>query len=390
MWNLLESISASAALFLTAQFFHGMLLRTLREKKPHLFERSSWNQLILYGVGIYYGLLGAYFIYRAQHGLEYGIYTDMLLNIILIFNLLSTTKKPASIAVALIIFFKFLLAPHFFDQLVYVAFILAYHLICMEISYLKVNFWKKFVFAKLSMIPFMLLYLHQKVPLAYDVTALPDWVSFFAVSFFVSFILFQAILYVDSSNKMAYELKQSALRDPLTNLANYRHFETLFTDYFLHAKHRSTPLGLIIFDIDYFKQVNDTYGHQAGNTILNLLSVSLKNLSLPKGTVAARIGGEEFAILVPQATLMETYQLAERIRQMVTETPFPFLSEQTGLTVSCGVASFDQTGGTHFDTKAQLFEAADRALYIAKERGRNQVFALFNQTDQVENSTISP
>ncbi|WP_239254526.1 GGDEF domain-containing protein [Listeria ilorinensis] len=390
MWNLLESIGASAALFLTAQFFHGMLLRTLREKKPHLFERPAWNQLILYGVGIYYGLLGAYFIYRAQQGFEYGIYTDMLLNIILIFNLLSTTKKPANIAVVLIILFKFLLAPNALDQVVYAAFILAYHLICMEISYLKTSFWKKFLFAKLSMIPFMLLYLHQKVPLSYDVTTLPDWVSFFAVSFFVSFVLFQAILYVDSSNKMAYELKRSALRDPLTNLANYRHFETLFTDYFLNAKHHLTPLGLIIFDIDYFKQVNDTYGHQAGNTILSLLSVSLKNLSLPKGTVAARIGGEEFAILVPQATLVETYELAEKIRQMVAETPFPFLSEQTRLTISCGVASFDQTNGAYFDTKTQLFETADQALYIAKEHGRNQVAALFNRTEQVENSTISP
>ena len=121
-------------------------------------------------------------------------------------------------------------------------------------------------------------------------------------------------------------------------------------------------------DIDDFKNYNDTHGHQAGDLALEMTAQCLKT-ALRSADVAARYGGEEFSILLPQTSLPEARVIAERIRRRIERTQFPHGKAQPlgAVTVSIGISSF----GPEADTPASVIYAADRALYVAKSRGKN-------------------
>jgi diguanylate cyclase (GGDEF)-like protein len=129
-------------------------------------------------------------------------------------------------------------------------------------------------------------------------------------------------------------------------------------------------LSLIIFDIDYFKEVNDTYGHQAGDTVLQeIAKLILKNIKT--SDVFARWGGEEFVILLPDTTVEGAYQFAQKLRTLIKEYPFEVVDQ---ITSSFGVGQLNE-----YENKMTLFEKVDKALYNAKNSGRDRVEkALFN------------
>jgi diguanylate cyclase (GGDEF)-like protein len=180
-------------------------------------------------------------------------------------------------------------------------------------------------------------------------------------------------------NAKHYELtKMQSEHCSLTKLHNYRYFENMLTEEFekLMRFERRT-LSLILLDIDHFKVVNDTYGHQSGNEILFELASRLKKLVGGRGTVA-RYGGEEFVVLLPDAPKEEAYQMAEQIRQMISNWPFTLkqsleidnTQQKVMITASIGVATATEDAE---DTLA-LIRHADRALYVgAKRAGRNRV-----------------
>ncbi|MEH7276878.1 sensor domain-containing diguanylate cyclase [Neobacillus vireti] len=178
-------------------------------------------------------------------------------------------------------------------------------------------------------------------------------------------------------NAKHYEVtKTQSERCALTKLYNYRYFEKLLNSEFnkLYQFERKV-LSLIILDIDHFKSVNDTYGHQAGNEILCELAARLSSLIDSRGTVA-RYGGEEFVVLLHEVDKEEAYQLAETIRQSIANWPFTLQQslelkqQQVKITASIGVASAPEDA----EDPLALVRHADRALYVgAKRAGRNRV-----------------
>ena len=122
----------------------------------------------------------------------------------------------------------------------------------------------------------------------------------------------------------------------------------------------------MVWDIDFFKQVNDTYGHQAGDKVLKVVA-SLLNKNLRETDFISRFGGEEFVSLMPETTLGGGYKVAEKIRESVEKLEFHYRGNNVKVTISCGISLFMEN-----DTAERAFSRADKALYQAKEQGRNR------------------
>lgn len=376
MPNILDSLWNSMALFLSALFFHGMALRSIREKKPAWFQIKFSNEIINYALGIYYGLLGVYFIIRGLPGTDSGIYTDMLLNILIVLHLFSSAG-PATIALLLIVAGKLFLGDALFANLIYAFLIIGFHFVCMEVAKLRLSSVQKVVLVKLSAIPLMLFYLHQKIHLLYTINDLPVWILYFLVSFFITFIIVSAAYYIDTSNKLIYDLQQSTILDPLTGLTNFRHFEKAFEAAFNHATLKKSNLSVIIIDIDYFKRVNDTYGHLVGNGVLSTFSQMLLKISFPPNTVISRIGGEEFAIILPNINVSETEHLAEKIRRKVEKIDVPIVASGSVITISAGIANYD---GRNYPNPNELLMQPIKRYIMRNEMDETKcIFAKQNQ-----------
>jgi two-component system cell cycle response regulator len=162
-------------------------------------------------------------------------------------------------------------------------------------------------------------------------------------------------------------LYDSATKDALTNLANKRTFSETILKEFAFAKRQRRPLALISFDLDRFKRINDTYGHPAGDFVLQKLAKVLTE-ALRVEDLAARVGGEEFAILLRDASEAKAMECAERIRRTVEATEFVYEQTRIPVTVSMGVVAL-----SHEVAAEQLIVTADKRLYAAKEGGRNRV-----------------
>lgn len=165
------------------------------------------------------------------------------------------------------------------------------------------------------------------------------------------------------------ELKKLATRDWLTRVFNRGHFMELAEREILRAKRYKRKLSLVMMDLDHFKNVNDTYGHQAGDQVLIALAEICRRVTR-KMDVFARLGGEEFALLLPEVSQRTAVQTAERLRESFALTGMEAEGEVFHVTISMGVTEF---GRKQTDTLQEMLHRADRALYQAKERGRNCV-----------------
>jgi len=168
------------------------------------------------------------------------------------------------------------------------------------------------------------------------------------------------------------EFKKQANTEPLTKLFNRRYFLDHAEREFNRAKRHSSDLALMSIDIDYFKKINDEFGHPAGDKVLIEVSNSLKSY-IRTEDILARIGGEEFSILLPETSLKAAREVAERIRH--GQSKMILTGEWRGeinVTLSIGIATFE-VNDNKFE---QLFSRADKALYLAKNAGRNNVHYL--------------
>lgn len=165
------------------------------------------------------------------------------------------------------------------------------------------------------------------------------------------------------------QLARLAAKDPLTGLYNRRYGLQRMKEEYSRSLRNKIPLGVAMLDIDHFKKVNDTYGHMVGDKVLSEMALAL-NDSLREGDIAIRYGGEEFLVLLPGAAEKDCLMLAERIRRIVEELVVTHTSQQIKFTVSVGITSFP-----HCDVSVveDLVLYADKALYAAKENGRNRV-----------------
>lgn len=166
------------------------------------------------------------------------------------------------------------------------------------------------------------------------------------------------------------QLQKQALHDPLTKVYNRQFFDEMLDTEAKRCTRCATPIGLIFADVDHFKQINDTYGHQFGDVVLQQM-VKVFATSIRNSDVLARFGGEEFVILVNQPTERGLERLAEKIRRRVEEEPFLFGDMRVPVTVSLG-AAIAVPGREDKDLPHRLIAAADASLYDAKRSGRNR------------------
>ena len=167
------------------------------------------------------------------------------------------------------------------------------------------------------------------------------------------------------------ELHMLSTTDGLTSLANRRHFENCYDAEWRRALRTQDSLTLIMIDIDYFKNYNDHYGHQAGDECLRRVSDVFSSYAQRSGELVARYGGEEFVILLPRTSLEAGQSLAHGVRQKIEELAIEHKESSSGvITISAGVASCIPAQD---DDSEDLLRAADKSLYEAKGAGRNQV-----------------
>ncbi len=165
-----------------------------------------------------------------------------------------------------------------------------------------------------------------------------------------------------------HQVEQTALRDHLTGLLTHRAFQDQLEQSVLEASRFNQPLSIVLVDVDHFKSINDTHGHQAGDLVLQGLAHVLDQSVRPVDIIA-RYGGEEFAVLLLQTPHRAAAAVAEQVRKNLADQTFEVAGKTLRITASFGVATFpeDATSGQ------QLFRQADQRLYKAKAGGRNQV-----------------
>lgn len=173
---------------------------------------------------------------------------------------------------------------------------------------------------------------------------------------------------LDEIEKLQAALQEQAVRDALTGCFNRRYFDETLERELSRARREGYPLALLMLDLDHFKQINDTYGHQAGDEALKMLVETLKP-DVRQEDVFCRYGGEEFVILMPRMPLAIAADRAERWRLMIAGICFKFGNFDLRFTASIGVASYPE----HGKVPDELTQFADLALYIAKHEGRNRV-----------------
>lgn len=214
----------------------------------------------------------------------------------------------------------------------------------------------------------------------YGVLLLTDEVAFSGLywAMGVGTLLVSGVLMVGlrgQVERVMTRLADAAGTDALTGLSNRREFEDRFTNELERSVRNGQPMGLVVLDLDWFKEVNDRFGHDAGDRALRKVASVLEEQTR-RIDMAARLGGEEFAVVAPDAGEEETYRLAERLRRAVKAG---FADHTRPLTASCGVATFPASGGTASD----LLRAADRALYAAKDLGRDRSIVYRRGEDEI-------
>jgi two-component system cell cycle response regulator len=165
---------------------------------------------------------------------------------------------------------------------------------------------------------------------------------------------------------------EAAITDALTGLHNRRYMESHLKKLVEQASARGKQLSVLVLDIDYFKSINDTYGHDCGDDVLREFAIRVRK-SIRGIDLACRIGGEEFVVVMPETDMAVAATVAERLRRKIAAEPFPLDQGRRTIdvTISIGIAALEAS----HDTAAQLLKRADQALYRAKRNGRNRVVA---------------
>lgn len=186
-------------------------------------------------------------------------------------------------------------------------------------------------------------------------------------------------------NSLQTILHEQVMRDPLTNLYNRRYMEEMMVKEFARADRKDYPLSLVMFDIDHFKLLNDTYSHAAGDRVLQLLGrIFITNIRIDD--YAIRYGGEEFLIVFPQTPYSKALIRANQIREMVRQVSIEYNGIQLKVTISGGVAGFPDHGRKPED----ILVHADSAMYKAKKLGRDRVEVYMNDFEQISEESGHP
>ncbi|MEK3949934.1 diguanylate cyclase [Paenibacillus sp. FSL H7-0703] len=212
-------------------------------------------------------------------------------------------------------------------------------------------------------------------PLMINLKNLDDVLHVYPLQFFISMVggclLYLIAESINTSNELLLRLEHTSYTDHLTNLSNRRQLEFSLEEKLPQARQRHEHLSVLVLDIDHFKEVNDTYGHAAGDAVLRQLGQILMEKCRPNDVVT-RSGGEEFTVLLPNCAFRQALRIANQILSGVNQHEFILADDLVlKVTVSIGVTTFPGTGEDM--SGAALLEQADKALYEAKNAGRNRV-----------------
>jgi diguanylate cyclase (GGDEF)-like protein len=188
---------------------------------------------------------------------------------------------------------------------------------------------------------------------------------------------------IEQLRKANDELERQAMTDPLTGLCNRRFFALALESEAARSSRTEEPFSLLILDLDHFKKINDRFGHQAGDAVLQVVASTLRT-SIRKFDTACRYGGEEFAIIMPGTTSANSYRIAERIRKKIASLSNNQLPINVPVTVSIGICCAAEPN--FIDCDKMILEA-DYALYRAKRRGRN-LTEIFKRTERIFPSDV--
>lgn len=173
---------------------------------------------------------------------------------------------------------------------------------------------------------------------------------------------------IEEVESLRAQLQEQAIRDPLTGLFNRRFFSETLEKETAQAVRDNSPLSFIILDIDFFKKINDTYGHKCGDFVLQTFAKFLSD-NVRTADLLCRFGGEEFVILMPNASTESAYERAEVLRRQFEAMNIDFENQNIKSTFSAGVATFPN----HSTSSEAVLSLADQALYQSKANGRNRV-----------------
>lgn len=170
--------------------------------------------------------------------------------------------------------------------------------------------------------------------------------------------------------RLTYDkLHHEANTDGLTGCYNKTYFNNSLSAHFRKSQTSTSQLSLIVFDLDHFKNLNDNFGHDAGDYVLKEIASVVRENGIRDGDVFARYGGEEFVVLLPETGSKQAMEIAERLRSLVEQHKFVYDSKRLPVTASVGVAEFTP----ELANSTELFKRADAAVYKSKNAGRNQV-----------------
>ena len=173
---------------------------------------------------------------------------------------------------------------------------------------------------------------------------------------------------LEEITKLEQQVREQAIRDALTGLYNRHHLLNVLEAEFCRAERKGHSIAFMLIDLDHFKKVNDSYGHQAGDTTLQA-ATQVIGKSIRRSDIAFRYGGEEFLVILPEITLNNARQRAEQLRQAIDELEILFKGETIHISASIGMAIYPQ----HGSTGDEMLSRVDHALYQAKKAGRNKV-----------------
>ncbi|HDR8171824.1 GGDEF domain-containing protein [Bacillus cereus] len=348
---MLRDLFVNTTIILSFIFIGGQLLRD----KPLKEGFSFWRKCV---IGVFTGILGILLMYFGVH--IGNILLDLrylaVILAVIIGGPIASTITVGMILVTRLLFMDYSLA----SQVAFYT-LIAIGIGSIFISHMKISLGEKWVWLHTYILSILIPSLYIWLIKDTHIVGL-----YLFSSIVTGYITFLSAKYVLQSNELFQTMKQYATIDALTGLGNVRHFDLEMNRHIGNKNMKNDSLCLLLIDIDYFKHVNDTYGHPAGDEVLKQVGRILREISTFPDLVF-RKGGEEFALLIPKKGLAYGIRMGEQIRTAVEKHSFQLLDgTKIKITVSVGVSEYEES-------PEQFIQAADDALYYSKRNGRNQV-----------------
>ncbi|MGV3464672.1 MAG: diguanylate cyclase [Heyndrickxia sp.] len=350
-------------LFINTTIIISFLFLYLHLFRNHLFSKNaSVNIKLLYGIA--FGILGYILM---KFGIHIGNTFIDFRHIPVIIASIFGGFLPGFITLMVITMGKLIMGGFNTSSLVSLVFSVFLSIGCFSITKLNTKLWfKNFYLLTYTnfIFTFTILYLIGESKILKELLPI-FWVFSYVAGFFSLYL----VEYLTKSFKLFKMYKEQSTQDFLTGLNNYRKFDDKYNSLILDSKEKLQKLSVLYIDIDHFKKVNDTYGHNNGDEILQQLSQILKD-STEHEDIVSRNGGEEFTVLLPNSSIERATSVAEHIRMSIENHHFMLTNGKSiRITVSVGIANFPEST----NNIEEIIDLADKALYMAKNSGRNRV-----------------